>query len=306
MDYPASAMTVEEVGGSESPRVWAVVVTHNRKALLRECLVALAAQTRPPDHVLVVDNASTDGTAGEVRARFPDVELLVLAENGGSSGGFNRGLKAANAGGAGWTWLMDDDTIPEPEALAELLAAPDALEGLPRPLLLASKVRWTDGSLHPMNAPGFERDRPELVIRAARSGLIPLRTTTFVSLLVSREAVDRHGLPHEHFFIWSDDIEYTARILRHGAGYLVPTSVVCHKTPSAHTAISASGERFYFHVRNMLYMVRGDAWSGGDKLTLVWIVGSSSMAYLRYNAFSPASVRTVLRGLRDGVRPLPA
>jgi len=282
--------------------VCAVVVTHNRLELLRECLNALAAQTQAPDRVLVVDNASSDGTAEEVQRAFPHVELLSLPDNQGSSGGFHEGLRAAHRTGADWTWLMDDDTIPRPDALAELLAAPRALAGLPRPLLLSSRAVWTDGTLHPMNIPGFERRRPALVIAAGARGLMPVRATTFVSLLVHRDAIERHGLPLKHFFIWSDDIEFTARILREGAGYLVPESVVCHNTGSAHTAISQSGGRFYFHVRNTLYMIRGSSWDSREKLTLAWTVLTSSVAYLRHNTCSPASVRTVLRGLRDGTR----
>jgi len=284
--------------------VCAVVVTHNRVELLRECLSALAGQTRPPDRVLVIDNASTDATAGTVRRDFSDVELVTLPDNQGGAGGFHEGLRAAHDAGADWTWLMDDDTIPRPDALAELLAAPRALAGLPRPLLLASKAEWIDGSLHPMNAPGFERDHPGLVVRAASRGVMPLRTTTFASLLVHRDAVERFGLPHKHFFIWSDDIEYTARVLRRAGGYLVPASVVCHKTRSPYTAVTTTGGRFYFHVRNTLYMLRGDAWSNAEKLTLVWILVSTSLAFLRHNSFSAGSARTVLRGLRDGVRPL--
>jgi GT2 family glycosyltransferase len=287
-----------------APKVCAVVVTHNRRDLLQQCLAALAAQTRPPQRVLVVDNASSDGTGDMVRAEHPDVELLALAVNRGSSGGFHAGLRAAQDNAPDWTWMMDDDTIAEPDALERLLEAPPALAGLPRPLLLCSRTVWTDGTLHPMNIPGLERRRPALVARAAERSLLPVRAMTFVSLLVSREAVDRFGLPPAHFFIWSDDIEFTARILREGAGYLVPSSTVCHKTATAHTALSDSGGRFYFHVRNTLYMIRGDAWSRREKLTLIWILLTSSIAFLRANS-SAAGARTVLRGLLDGVRPVP-
>ena len=288
-----------------SETVCAVVVTRNRLTLLRECLTALGAQTRALDRVVVVDNASSDGTLDALQRDFPEVDVLALSENEGGAGGFHEGLREAYAGGADWVWLMDDDTISRRDALAELVSARDASAGLPAPLLLASKAEWDDGSLHPMNTPGFERYRTELVIRAAELGLMPLRTTTFVSLLVARQAVERFGLPPKHFFIWSDDIEYTARILRHAAGYLVPASVVNHRTTTPYTAVTTTGGRFYFHVRNTIYMIRGDAWSTSEKLPLVWIVFATSLAYLRHNAFSRASALTVMRGLRDGVRPLP-
>jgi GT2 family glycosyltransferase len=103
-----------------APVVWAVVVTYNRRALLEQCLDALRAQTRPPDRILVVDNASTDGTAEWVRGQ-DDVVALLLDENVGGAGGFHAGMRLAHAGGADWLWLMDDDTIPRPDALERLL-----------------------------------------------------------------------------------------------------------------------------------------------------------------------------------------
>jgi GT2 family glycosyltransferase len=271
--------------------VCAVVVTHNRRELLVHCLAALRAQTSRPDRVLVVDNASTDGTADLVRREFADMDLLALARNEGGAGGFHEGMRAAHAAGAEWIWLMDDDT---PAALAPR-----------RPLLLSSRAVWTDGRLHPMNEPTFRRDMDALVDGCER-GLLPLRQATFVSLLVHRDAVERHGLPHKHFFIWSDDIEYTGRVLRDGPhGYFVPDSVVEHRTRSPHTAVTASGDRYYFHVRNTLYMLRGDAWEPFEKLSLLWSLAYTTQAYLRLNRFARGPVRTVLRGLRDGIRPAP-
>ncbi|GAA6756682.1 hypothetical protein Thermus77420_21580 [Thermus thalpophilus] len=102
-------------------RVCAVIVTHNRKELLRECLRAVLAQTRPVDHILVVDNASTDGTADMLREEFSQVEVLRLPENQGGAGGFHEGMKRAYELGYEWMWLMDDDALPSRTALEELL-----------------------------------------------------------------------------------------------------------------------------------------------------------------------------------------
>lgn len=282
--------------------VCAVVVTHNRVAMLAECLAALAAQTRPPDRVLVVDNASTDGTAQFVRAQHPEVDLLALAQNEGGAGGFHAGLRTAHRQGFDWIWLMDDDTIPSPTALQALLrAAEEAADH--EPALLSSRAVWTDGRLHPMNYHGFERRDTGAVIEASERGLMPLRTATFVSLLVSRRAVDECGLPLCRYFLWSDDIEYTARVLRRRCGYLVPASVVVHKTPRPYTAISSSGERFYFHVRNSLYMLRGSAWAPAEKPSLLYGLIVSILDYLRFNRFAPRTAPVILRGLLDGCRP---
>lgn len=285
----------------QAERVCAVVVTHDRRDLLRDALRALAAQTRPVDDLLVVDNASTDGTRDMLRDEFPEVDVLALERNEGGAGGFHEGLRAAHARGADWIWLMDDDTIARPDALEQLLGALPVIEPLPRPFMLASKAVWVDGRLHPMNAPGPDRKRIPYVVEAADRGILPLRSTTFVSLLLHREAVDRYGLPHKHFFLWSDDIEYTARILQRETGYLIPDSVVEHRTKTAHTAVSDTGGRFYFHVRNTLFMIRGRSWDRGEKLGLVYVLVTSSWEYLRANRLAPRALLVVLRGLRDGL-----
>lgn len=278
-------------------RVTAVVVTYNRKALLRECLAALREQTRPVDRILVVDNASTDGTGDMLREE--DVDVLTLPDNQGGAGGFHEGMKRAHADGADWVWLMDDDTVVRPDALERLLGA---LDEEPGALILAGKAVWDDGQMHPMNFPGFERNRPARVVEAAEKGLLPLRTATFVSLLVRREAITRYGLPFKQYFIWSDDIEYTARVTRNeDAAFLVPDSVAHHKTKQPYTAVSTAGGRFYFHIRNHVFMLRGTSWDAREKLTLVYIMLVTSGQYLRHNRFAAWNVRVILRALRDGV-----
>jgi rhamnopyranosyl-N-acetylglucosaminyl-diphospho-decaprenol beta-1,3/1,4-galactofuranosyltransferase len=284
--------------------VCAVVVTYNRRDLLRECLAALEAQTRQPDHILVVDNASTDGTLAMLRDEHPGIEVVALSTNQGGAGGFHEGLRRAHAAGVDWVWLMDDDTMPAATALDELLRASRGFDGC-APALLSSRVIWTDGRLHPMNYQGFERQRTDAVIEASQRALMPLRTATFVSLLIHRHAVDRHGLPLKRYFLWSDDIEYTARLLREEPGYLVPASVAVHKTEHPYTAVSASGDRFYFHVRNTLYMLRGTAWRPSEKPSLLFGLIVSVGEYLRYNRFAARALPVVLRGLRDGLRPGP-
>jgi len=283
------------------PSVAAVIVTFNRQPLLRECLDALSAQTRPADRVVVVDNASSDGTPDMVRAEYPWVDLLALEENLQCAGGFNAGLQEAHAGGAEWIWLLDDDCVPSPGALEELERATDVRAPLPAPAVLSGRVVWNDGRLHPMNVPGFERDRVDRVIEAGEQALLPVRSASFPSLMVSRGAIDRHGLPNTHYVIYGDDIEWTARILRHEPGYLVPRSVVHHKTKAPHTA-TESGPRFYYHVRNTLFQLRGSSWTRTEKLSLVWMLLTTGAAYLRLGSARERAA-VILRGLRDGLKP---
>jgi rhamnopyranosyl-N-acetylglucosaminyl-diphospho-decaprenol beta-1,3/1,4-galactofuranosyltransferase len=281
------------------PRVVAVVVAWNRRELVVETLAALAAQTVPLHEVVVIDNASTDGSGDVIRERFPDVALTRLPTNTGGAGGFTAGIeRALTVHGAELVWLMDDDTVPDPTALAELLRARAAA---PRgTVVLASAVRWTDGRPHPMNTP---RTRPGAsrasVARAARHGCTPVRTASFVSLLVEADAIRAHGLPMADYFLWNDDFEYSARLLRHGRGYLVHGSTVEHRTRTFGSTDVDPGARFVFEVRNKLWMLRlSHALAPAER---VLYAGAALVGWTRTIARS-ADRPLLLRGLVDGVR----
>jgi GT2 family glycosyltransferase len=135
-----------------SERVVAVVVTYNRKDLLCECLRALLGQSGPVHKILVINNQSTDGTLEMLQQEFSSalnsvLSILTLSSNVGGAGGFYAGMKAAYEAGADWIWLLDDDTIAQPDTLLELFSARAALVSAQKPRLVASKVLWLDGSL---------------------------------------------------------------------------------------------------------------------------------------------------------------
>jgi GT2 family glycosyltransferase len=89
--------------------------------------------------------------------------------------------------------------------------------------------------------------------KARRAGAMPIRTGSFVSLLVDGHEAWRNLLPRADYFIWNDDMEYTARLLRRGEGILVPASVTAHHTKAFASALDAPGERFFYEVRNKVW-----------------------------------------------------
>lgn len=278
----------------------AVVVTRDRRELLEGCLERLHAQTRVPDLVIVIDNASSDGTADWLDQCGPLVRPVRLEENVGGAGGFARGLAEAHAAGFDWIWLMDDDTWPEPEALEALLAGADRAPRAPE--LLASVVRWKDGSLHPMNAPWFAWRRRGELVAGVEHGLVQLRHATFVSLLVARDVVDAHGGPLAHYFVSTEDFEWSGRILRRGVGYLVPESVVLHNTVEAHMPGMGPRDRFHWFVRNSVLMLRGPALSWVERAQYVRMAARFVHGFLRRHGWARGAWAVVARGLWAGVR----
>ena len=104
----------------------AVVVTFNRLEMLQRQLQRLA-EVPELDEVLVVDNASTDGTGEWLRTQPAPAE--TLAENTGGAGGFSHGLERAVESGADLVWLMDDDGLPEPDCLSSCSSARTSTSG---------------------------------------------------------------------------------------------------------------------------------------------------------------------------------
>ncbi len=100
-------------------KIAAVVVTYNRINWLKKNIDALLSQTRIPDEIIVVDNASTDGTYDFLK-NLSKVKFKRLEENIGGAGGFAYGLKCAIDDEADWVWMMDDDALPYKNALEAL------------------------------------------------------------------------------------------------------------------------------------------------------------------------------------------
>lgn len=194
-------------------RVCAVIVTYNRKELLRECLQAVLSQTRPPDHVLVVDNASTDGTQKMLEEEFPQVEVLRLPENQGCAGGFHEGMKRAYEAGFDWLWLMDDDTLPTPGALEVLLK--EGLTPFRGSLVKALEDPGRPAFGYPLPG-GGSTDSLEAIERAYPNGRIEGFVHLMPGVLIHRSVVERVGLPLKELFIWGDEFEYRLRARKGG------------------------------------------------------------------------------------------
>ncbi|MBP3657258.1 MAG: glycosyltransferase family 2 protein [Clostridia bacterium] len=245
-------------------RIAAVVVTYNRLPLLRRCVERLLAQSAPCD-VLLVDNASTDGT-GEWAAAQEGIQYRNTGENLGGAGGFNFGMRWAVEAGYSHVWVMDDDTLPEPDALQRLLEA-DALLGGEYGFL-SSAALWTDGSPCRMNRQKLHKDFYS-GIGLLEHGLIAAVQATFVSCLFRAEVIERAGLPIREFFIWGDDIEYTRRLaVRMGLPcYIAGRSRVIHamKENNGSSIAGDSAERiarYHYAYRNENYLYRQEGLRG--------------------------------------------
>ncbi len=199
------------------------MVTFNRLELLQRLLERLDV-VDGLDEVIVIDNASTDGTsqwlatldgAEEPGQRQVPVLARTLEHNGGGAGGFHDGLELAMERGADLVWLMDDDGLPDADCLALLLKQTDL--DFWGPLVVDEN---DPGRLvFPIRLPGRSKVVHQLadVEAAATDGLIKDIVIPFNGVLVTRELVERIGYPRAEYFIWGDDHEYRLRAEQAGA-----------------------------------------------------------------------------------------
>ena len=265
----------------------AVVVTYNRLSLLKECLEAISLQTCKVNSIIVVNNATTDGTT-EYLQQLDDKQIVVksLEKNIGGAGGFAEGIAIATKMNVDAIWIMDDDTIPQTDALEHLVYILNQHENTG---FVNSKVVWTDGNIHQMNIPGYVHHDD------LGGGLYAIRSASFVSLLVPSKIVREVGLPYREFFIWVDDAEFTARIVKAGhKGYLTTSSVVVHKTAtnygaSIKTATPEAAWKFYYYMRNGMFASRG------EKPWIIWFF--KNLNHLRLDIHRTKNMAPELRSL---------
>jgi GT2 family glycosyltransferase len=196
--------------------VASVTVATNACHLLPRQLDALRQQSPKIDEIIVVDNASTDGTVEMLSTRHPDVTVLRLPENGGVGGAYAAGLRhAAFSKRHDWIWLLDDDSVPPGDGLESLLAglqqageagsiavlAPVCVD--PETSVSWPGLSWQDGRLTAKQADPAE---PLIFVDCVISS----------GSLIHRDAVEAVGLPRADFFMDFVDYEYCLRLRRHG------------------------------------------------------------------------------------------
>ena len=184
-------------------RIDIVIVTFNNAGMLRNLLLDCAAQIRKPDSIVVVDNASTDGTPRMMAEEFAYVNYIRMEENTGSAGGYCKGIRSVMAAADG-IWTLDDDVRLQPDSLANL---EEGYESLSKSIRLGAVRSINDNYPHGSTLP------TELEIA-------PWRGSLWVG-----DVVRLIGPPRSDYFLYGEDLEYSLRMRKLGyCCYWVPAS----------------------------------------------------------------------------------
>lgn len=244
----------------------AVVVTYNRLAALKQTL-AVYRQTEV-DRLVVVDNASSDGTAAylsEIKAELGErIVVLTQSENLGGAGGFHEGIRHVRDNDlSDWIVISDDDSFPAPDTLKRFKQR--LAEGAyPGADLVSARVVFPDGAICAMNRPmvspspvkalsnlltGGRPTQVDAEVLASQNPS-PVLAASFVGLFVNVAALQQtRVLPNKDYFLYWDDVAFCLDMAAQGRPVIFdPALDFVHDCPRSSTQLS--GIRLYYMVRN--------------------------------------------------------
>jgi rhamnopyranosyl-N-acetylglucosaminyl-diphospho-decaprenol beta-1,3/1,4-galactofuranosyltransferase len=231
---------------NEPPQtVAAVVLAFSRYETLQQLIAALRAQTRRPDEIIVIYQGRREDIASWLATQ---ADLTVLRqENTGSAGGFCTGIEESIRRGHGWTWIFDDDGVPEPTALEELVCTP--YFGRPDTVFMSSRVVDRHGTTY-MSPKAADANRWYATVLEDKC--VEIVGACWLGLLVSSIAVQRYGLPIAEFFLWEEDWEFTERLARNGKAYCAIRSVIVHYQDSVFDPFGKDFVKYAYYARNRI------------------------------------------------------
>ncbi len=280
--------------------ICAVVVTYNRKDLLRNCLRSLLEQTRPLDLIVVVDNACSDGTGAMLDAEFPNLARLNLQNNSGGAGGFKAGIQWAHCRGFEWMWVMDDDIRVTPDCLETMLQYQDVGD------IIQTRKMMPDGPLvwqaiWDVSAGGVLTLERETAFEHGRKWF-PVQYCNFEGAFIRRCVIDRIGFPDERFFISGDDTAYGLLASMHASVIYIDHIGIVKQIPAATMGRNA----FYLHMRNrfLTYDIlreNGVPVSRGYFLLNAFRLAATYLGLALRTGKPWLNTAAVVEGLRDGL-----
>ena len=215
---------------------WAIVLTAGGEEITAACIDSLLVQDYPALTVLLVDNASPDGSGPRIRDRYPSIRYLNTGSNLGFAGGNNRGIALALANGAEHVVVINNDTVAEPRCISLLVeaAATSTRVGAVSPKILhhiePDRLWFAGGDFSPMRAIGIHRRASE---RDAADETGAIQSMSFATgccvLFPANVARETQGFA-EDFFLYCEDAELSLRLVRAGYRlYYQPAARVYHR-----------------------------------------------------------------------------
>jgi len=289
------------------PLVYTVVLTWNGRADTLECLPTVLAMPYPNMRVVLVDNASTDGTVPAVREAFPGVEILVNKENLGFAGGTNTGVRYALERQADYVFLLNNDVTVAEDTLGYLIqvaeSEPDVGVLTPRIYYYYDHSRlWSVGGRKRPFTLAFTDPDINKPIDDVYHGQRNVDYVLGCGMLVRSEVFRTAGLLDEAFIMCYEDLDFCLRVKRAGWRLVyVPQAKMWHKVLAS--AQSDPPLRRYQRSRDSIRFFKKHTRKPLWPFIIVYRLGSAMRVFASEAlAGNWDKARAHVRGLYDGLR----
>lgn len=289
--------------GKYTADIGVVIVTFNRLEKLIKTLKAYEDQTLAPAYIVVVNNASSDGTAAYLekwagkKERFKKY-ILNLPKNIGGSGGFHVGEEKALSLDAQWVMIADDDAYPEC----------DYIEGMQTYInehdtsnvsVVCGKVLQQGSFLNAhrcrMKSPWYISFAKKLSEKDYKKEAVEFQFASYVGCVISVDKMRKAGLVTGEYFIWYDDFEHSLRLSKFGRLILIPKFTIIHDCDAEHVKVSWKS---YYGWRNLI-----DMYKRHFKLQFLFIVAlffcKTCLLPLKGNRWAEMKLR--FTAIKDGI-----
>lgn len=271
-------------------KVAIVVVTYNRLECLKKCLSCLKDLSYKDRCIIVIDNASTDGTLDYCK-NLGEIVYKRLDENNGGSYGFYYGLKCASELDVDLVWGMDDDAYATKDSLTELVKIYKNKSDL------SNFALWSNSHSHKdNNCPGKVEE---------------IKTWTFVGFMLSKSMIQEIGLPKNDLFIFFDDAEYAKRILKFGHKlYKVHDSIIIHEGAVKKSTDSQFFEKSLFGI--IIKLQKLPSWKWYYMIRNLFVIQDNTKGWLyafcfglkqglRMSCLQPSMLSVWAKAMKDGI-----
>ena len=285
-----------------SSKISVVIPTYNSWKTIKDCLDSINRQSVKPREVIVVDNASSDGTGENVKKHFPEVKLVSLNKNTGVSGGRNAGIKAARD--YDYIFFFDHDMVAEKEMLRQMLKVANSGEqmGIVTPKIFYWEDRkrvWAAGT-------GINLWTGQVIFRGGKDrGQFDTDMEVQVApaaLFVKRQVIDKLKGFEEKYFATYEDTDFCFRAKSLGfKTYYAAKAIAWHKIPleSKSEAVRLLSRSYYVAKNRILFMKD----FGKSYFVFLLFLPIYALFYLRlalrYNKFKDWT--SYLKGTFDGL-----
>lgn len=287
------------------PSVVIIIINYNRPIDTLECIESIQKINYSPFHIILVDNCSTDNSLKLLKEKLSDVNIYSTQVNLGYTGGVNCGFKIAENFNSDYILLLNNDTIAEKNFLTNLVKAMEHFKNAAAACgtILCehnrNEIWYAGGELIKWRGLAIHKWKGNNFSKLKLSAPIYTSFITGCMMILRSELLKKIGYEDERFYMYLDDIEFSARIA--GLGYkllYVPDSIIYHKVLYE----SESSFKLYYSVRNRLLLISLISSGLLNKISTTYFLIIISLKLIYWRFFKSKFFKAAKNGLQDFFR----